>query len=247
MVVGACLANLAGSIGCGPPDRCDLTEERRRTAPDKSLTVGSGDYRQGFAAFLVCSLVGNLVSVINRLRQATERWFRPTGRPPEEESPAERAMTYYRAGVSSYRSRKFRQAVREFTNAIALVPGHAGMYQHRGAAFAELGSLPQAINDYDRAIHLNPTFADTYLDRGNAYHALGKREMAARDYTEAIRLRPAYAGAYGNRAAVLLEMGKEDAAEADALQARELGIDPAALDELLGAARLSARRRKSRR
>jgi tetratricopeptide (TPR) repeat protein len=247
MVVGACVVNLAGSTGPRSARQMWSTEERRPKWRRIKAYQLAGAATVGFLGVSGVVSVGNLVSVINRLRHAAETWFRPARRPPEEESPAERAMAHYRAGVASYQSRKFQQAVREFTKAISLAPGHAGMYQHRGAALAELGRLAQAINDYDRAIHLNPTFPDTYLDRGNAHHAQGRHEMAIRDYTEAIRLRPAYPEAYANRSAIFLEMGNEDAAEADAVQAKDLGIDPTALDALLKAARASGRRRKPRR
>ena len=186
------------------------------------------------------------MSVIGRLRDAARRRFRTGHGSDDSETPAGLAMAQYRAGVASYQARRFRKAVRELSLAIALAPGHAGMYQHRAAALAELGRLAHAIHDYDRAVHLNPGFSDTYLDRGNAYHALGDRERAIRDYEEAIRLRPAFAEAYANRAAVLLEMGRTDAAESDATRARELEIDPAALDALLRAAR-AAQSRKGRR
>jgi tetratricopeptide (TPR) repeat protein len=185
-------------------------------------------------------------AVIGRLREVARRWFRPARGPGDAETPATLAMAHYRAGVASYQARRFRKAVREFSLAIALAPGHAGMYQHRGAALAELGRLAQAINDYDRAVHLNPTFSDTYLDRGNAYHALGDRERAIRDYEEAIRLRPAFAEAHANRAAVLIETGQTEAAEAAATLARELKVDPVALDALLRAARTSRDRRTRR-
>ncbi|MBM3959410.1 MAG: tetratricopeptide repeat protein [SAR202 cluster bacterium] len=169
------------------------------------------------------------------------------GRAMSAEEAAALAIERYRAGVDAYQQRKFRQAVRDFTVAIYLAPGHAGMYQHRGGALAELGRLPQAINDYDRAVHLNPSFADTYLDRGNAYHAMGQTEKAIRDYSEALRLRPGYPEALANRGAALIESGRDEEGEADATRAADLGIDRQALEALLGAARSAQKTGKRRR
>ena len=184
--------------------------------------------------------------VINRLRTLAARLFRRR-RAVSPEDAAALAIEHYRAGVDAYGQRKFRQAVREFTIAIYMAPGHAGMFQHRGAALAELGKLAQAINDYDRAVHLNPSFPDTYLDRGNAYHALGDTEKAIRDYGEALRLKPDYPEAHANRAAAYIESGRELEGNRDADRAIALGIDRAALEALLNAARTGPKRGKKSR
>lgn len=184
--------------------------------------------------------------MINRFRILAARLFRRRRALPPENAAA-LAIEHYRAGVDAYGQRKFKQAVREFTIAIYLAPGHAGMFQHRGAALAELGRLAQAINDYDRAVHLKPSFPDTYLDRGNAYHAIGDTDKAIRDYGEALRLKPNYPEAHVNRAAAYLESGLDVEGKSDADRAVALGIDRAALDTLLEAARTARKRGKKNR
>lgn len=151
------------------------------------------------------------------------------------------AMAYFDSGIEEAGSGRHRRAVELFTKAIESSPAAAaGMYQHRGRAYADMGMHHEAIADYDAAVRLQPGCADFYLDRGNSHHEMGEHDRASKDYDEAIRLRPDFAAAYANRAAVHVELGAEDAGAADEERARELGIDGEALEGLLAEARNKA-------
>ncbi len=149
------------------------------------------------------------------------------------DSGIEDAMSAFDAGVEAFESGRNKKAIELFTRAIELSPATAGMYHHRGSAYAESGRHLEAIADFDVAARLNPAYADTYVDRGNSQHALEEHDRAIRDYTEAIRLRPNFAEAYANRAAVYVELGDEAAAAGDAESAYANGIDREALEALL--------------
>ena len=147
------------------------------------------------------------------------------------------AMSAFDAGVEAFEAGRIKQAIKLFTRAIEMSPTTAGMYQHRGSAYAERGRHLEAIADYDVAVRLDPTYPDTYVDRGNSQHALEEYDRAIKDYSEAIRLRPDFAEAYANRAAVHVESGDEAAAAEDIESAFANGIDREALDDLLAEAR----------
>lgn len=168
------------------------------------------------------------------MKRFPQKVGRILGLQSDRKDQASLAWEKFCRGVDAASEGHHERAVALFSAALALAPQTpAGIYQHRGAALAELGMYRQAIRDYDTAVRLNPGYPDTYLDRGNAHHALHQPRHAVKDYSEAIRLRSDFAEAYANRAAVEMELGDAEAARSDAEKARSLGIDQAALDKLL--------------
>ena len=76
-------------------------------------------------------------------------------------SGIEDAMSEFDAGIEAFEAGSNKRAIALFTRAIEISPTTAGMYQHRGSAYAETGRHLEAIADYDVAVRLNPSYPDT--------------------------------------------------------------------------------------
>jgi len=139
----------------------------------------------------------------------------------------------------------YEQAIADYTKAIELDPGDAGVYYYRGFAYTDLGNYEKAIADYIKAgnayrelgdyeqavaayteaIELNPNYAVAYFYRGLAYVDLDKYDQAVTDYTKAIELDPNYAAAYNRRGLAYNELKEYALAISDFTKAVELDSD----------------------
>ncbi len=106
-------------------------------------------------------------------------------------------------------------AIDLYTQAIALVPEHAPVYNARGLAYDAMGQFPNALADFDTAIRLSPSSAEFYNNRGETLYRFGATDQALQDFSQAISLNPTYGLAYQNRALLQREKGQPFAALAD--------------------------------
>ena len=141
--------------------------------------------------------------------------------------PSEQTLRQFAAllkqGNNAYGKGDFQQAIRNYTEAIALNPNNAGLYGLRGLAYNGLKDHSSAIRDYTQAIALNPNDAWAYGNRGLAYQDIKDYSSAIRDYTQAIALNPNDAYAYNNRAVSLVLKKDYRNATRDARKACSLG------------------------
>ncbi len=93
-----------------------------------------------------------------------------------------------------------RDAVQQFSRAIALSPRYTIAYFLRALVYGQLQEYSQALVDYNRAISLNPQNALTFNNRG-ALKAEGLLDTpgALADYNQSIILDPKDANTYYNR------------------------------------------------
>lgn len=116
------------------------------------------------------------------------------------------------------------QAIKAYSEAIAIAPDNPLAYVDRGDAHREQDDLPRSLADYDQALRLDPRFAVAYNNRGLVYFRMGDHARAIADCTEALRLDPAFAAAYHNRAAA--QFGKGNIEESIADYSAGLQLDP---------------------
>jgi tetratricopeptide (TPR) repeat protein len=84
----------------------------------------------------------------------------------------------------------YNQAIKDFSEAIALNLNNAFFYYGRGSAYLRKGLYNKAIQDFTRAIDLNPTKDKFYQQRGLAYLGKCLYEKATEDFSKAIELYP---------------------------------------------------------
>ncbi|MCF8383638.1 MAG: tetratricopeptide repeat protein [Chlorobium sp.] len=101
---------------------------------------------------------------------------------------ADYAFAFDNRGLLRYINGNYREAIEDFTAAIALEPKFALPYKHRGYAKHDLQDYAGAIEDYSWAIRLDRKAGETYWDRGLAKEQAGDKEGALDDFRKAAKL-----------------------------------------------------------
>jgi tetratricopeptide (TPR) repeat protein len=148
---------------------------------------------------------------------------------------------YWLKGQGALRLGDFKQAVYDFSKAIALndeFPNRrimAATYTGRCEAFRALGNLEQATKDCIRAVQFGSRLAKGYLAKAETLMSKGLHTSAFESFDCAILLEPS-ASAYFKRSTAYLQLGDTTKAEADIAQA--IALDPGNISAYLLRARL---------
>lgn len=90
--------------------------------------------------------------------------------------------------------KKFRQAIREQTEATRLNPQHYQAYSSLGYALRRVGDYEASLKAYDRSLELAPRYAEAIEYRGEAYLGLGRVDDAKQAYLDLVPLNRELAG-----------------------------------------------------
>jgi hypothetical protein len=104
-------------------------------------------------------------------------------------------MAHNNLGNALARSGRFAEAVEQYQDAIAILPGYADPHNNIGNVLQQEGRFSEAIEQYKQALQINPNYADAYNDLGNALCATGRISEAMEEYEQALRINPNYANA----------------------------------------------------
>nr|XP_021199233.2 stress-induced-phosphoprotein 1 [Helicoverpa armigera] len=85
---------------------------------------------------------------------------------------------------------KFDEAVKYYSEAIALDPQNHVLYSNRSAAYAKDENYAAALADADQTIALNPTWSKGYSRKGSALAYLGRHDEAIEAYEKGLELEP---------------------------------------------------------
>ena len=119
-------------------------------------------------------------------------------------------------------SRRYTEAIENYSKAIELNPKLVEAYNNRGLAYADLVKYDEALKDYNKAIELDQNHSNSYINRGNVYEKLERYFDAIEDYTKATELNPNDLKAYYNRGIVYQALEKYSDSIADYTKAIEL-------------------------
>jgi Flp pilus assembly protein TadD len=136
-----------------------------------------------------------------------------------------RAAIYFQKAFSEENQKAYKDAIKDYTEAIRANPDYADAYGNRGWSYLQLGLCEKAIMDLSEAIRLKSDNADFYFNRGSAYFDLKQYENAVSDYLEVIRLKPDYAEAYSNIGILYLHLKQYERAITDFTEAIRLKPD----------------------
>ena len=141
---------------------------------------------------------------------------------------------YYNRGVVYTSTREHDLAIESYSEAI----NHNSYYTYRafnnrGVAYAMKGEHDKAIENFDCAIRFDPNRPEGYTNRGASYGAKGDYDKALSDFNQALSLDDNYANAYHGIGNVHLELGEIQEAKKAFTTAKELGYDPALIDQAL--------------
>ena len=131
---------------------------------------------------------------------------------------------FFNQGISFLESRQYDEAIKSFSDAIAINPQHAVAYCNRGVAWFYKGDYDRAISDYNRALAINPRYTGAYCNRGVLWTNKGDYDRAISDYKKALDINAYYAPAYCGRGIAWFRKGDYDRAIAD--YNRTIDINP---------------------
>ncbi len=126
-------------------------------------------------------------------------------------------------GDDFYAAKNYPEAIKTFTQAIALEPNFAKGYWYRGDANRETKNFEEAIKDYSTAITIEPKNAKFHKLRGDSYYDLKQYAQAEKDYTKGIELDPKNATLWLYRGDCYQLLKQNDKACPDYKKAQELG------------------------
>jgi tetratricopeptide (TPR) repeat protein len=129
---------------------------------------------------------------------------------------------YFERGSCYSKHGELRNAISDFTRAIALKNEDPDCFVNRGNAYLKQKQYAEAIKDYNEALRLSPGIAQAYNSRAYAYQMLGRADDAVRDFLYASELDTSYASPCFNLGALLFDIGKVDDALAFLNRANEL-------------------------
>jgi len=93
-------------------------------------------------------------------------------------------------GIARAESRKYRDAVEDFTAALKRQPRRADVYYYRAAAYRELMKLNEARDDVEQSLRLKPGDAEALVLRGKLRATAGDVSGARLDWREVARRDP---------------------------------------------------------
>ncbi|KAI1315649.1 TOM (translocase of outer membrane) complex component [Mortierella claussenii] len=99
-----------------------------------------------------------------------------------EKKRMEHANTLKTRGNSMYSSKKWDEAIRLYSQAIAFSPD-AVFYSNRAACYAVVGKFDKVIEDTTLALKINPNYVKALGRRAHAYENTGRHQEAMHDFT----------------------------------------------------------------
>jgi tetratricopeptide (TPR) repeat protein len=80
---------------------------------------------------------------------------------------------------------QYDKAIKDFSQAIKLDPGHVAAYNNRGNSYYERNEYRLALADFNRGLQRKPNYAKAHLNRGLVYYQMDKTGQACRDFQKA--------------------------------------------------------------
>ncbi|KAH9853038.1 hypothetical protein C2E23DRAFT_885032 [Lenzites betulinus] len=100
------------------------------------------------------------------------------------------AENYKATGNSHMSTKKYDDAIKAYTQAIALDATNAVYFSNRAAAYSSKGEHPSAVLDAEKAIEVDPAFVKAYHRLGHAHYSLGDYKEAASAFRRGLEVDP---------------------------------------------------------
>jgi len=93
-------------------------------------------------------------------------------------------------GSEYFRSSKFPEAVRAYTESVKRNPNDHTVYSNRAAAYMKLGAYDEAIKDCESCLEIDPGFVKAVVRLAHCYFWRKEYHKAAREYEKGLKLDP---------------------------------------------------------
>ncbi|MGD8520673.1 MAG: tetratricopeptide repeat protein [Desulfobacterales bacterium] len=95
---------------------------------------------------------------------------------------------YNNRGLAYYELKLYRQAIKDYSQAIRMKSDYSLAYNNRGNAYYEMNKFELAEADFEKCIQLNPKYAPAFRNRGLVAYQMDKKMQACVDFNEACNL-----------------------------------------------------------
>ena len=102
--------------------------------------------------------------------------------------PTERAEAYAMRALALSLKGQYGEAIRDYDQAIAIVPSFAVALNNRAWAYFKWGQGPKGLADVERSLALNPLSEHTWDTRAHIRQVMGNFAGAFADYEQAVNL-----------------------------------------------------------
>ncbi|HEY1632759.1 MAG TPA: tetratricopeptide repeat protein [Rhizomicrobium sp.] len=134
-----------------------------------------------------------------------------------------RVPAYIDRGDAHAARREWKEAIADYSSALAIKPGSLEGLMHRAAIYEAERKYGDAIGDYAQVVSLRPSMAMGYEGRASTYDDANNLDAAIADYSAAIAIDPRNAADYTLRGSAYRRQGNFQKAIAD--QNRAIDID----------------------
>jgi protein O-mannosyl-transferase len=117
-------------------------------------------------------------------------------------------LAHNNLGVALFNQGQTDEAIRQYQEAIRLLPSCADAHYNLGNAYGRKGQTDEALAQFQEAVRLKPDYALARNNLGAALFDKGHTDGAITQYQEALRLQPDYAEAHFNLGTALGKKGQ---------------------------------------
>ncbi|KAH9555702.1 hypothetical protein CY35_08G129300 [Sphagnum magellanicum] len=90
-------------------------------------------------------------------------------------------------GSELFKSARYPQAVKHYSEAIKRNPTDAKAYSNRAACYTKLGAFPEGLKDADKCIEFDPSFAKGYSRKGTFQFFMKEHDKALETYQTGLK------------------------------------------------------------
>jgi tetratricopeptide (TPR) repeat protein len=119
---------------------------------------------------------------------------------------------FYKAGNEFVESKKYEDAIAQFTSAIGVEPSNTDYYVARGSAYEMLTKHNEAYGDYEKALVFDPKNVDIIISLGTVCNKMGKYDEALKIFNRASGLDKRNGSIYPEKVTTLIGLEKYDQA-----------------------------------